>query len=188
MADSLRGQFLIAGKNLRDPIFFQSVVLIVEHGEGGTMGVVINRPSGVTVAEALKNHFELDENGAMVYVGGPVERNALFILHNAGDLDTSEKPVLDGLFVGSSPETFENIVSRAAEGNDDLKFRVYFGCAGWSPDQLEGELARNDWLVCPAELKYVFHPEPYDVWKLMLGEYARANPILPNVGGDPELN
>jgi putative transcriptional regulator len=188
MSDSLRGRFLIAGKNLRDPNFYQSVVLIVEHGDGGAMGVVVNRPSGVTVAQALKNHFELPDSSEMVYVGGPVERNALFILHNAAELNNAESPVLDGVFVGSSPEVFENVVKRAAEGDDELKFRVYFGCAGWAPDQLEGELTRNDWLVHPAAMGYVFHPDPYDVWNLMLTEYQRANPLLPGLNGDPGLN
>ena len=188
MSDSLRGQFLIAGKNLRDPNFYQSVVLIVEHGDGGAMGVAVNRPSGVTVAQALKNHFELPDSGEMVYVGGPVERNALFILHNATDLDSSETPVLDGVFVGSSPETFENIIKRAAGGDDELKFRVYFGCAGWAPDQLEGEMARNDWLVHPATIERVFDPNPYEVWQAMVAEYHRANPLLPGLAGDPGLN
>jgi putative transcriptional regulator len=188
MPDSLRGQFLIAGKSLRDPNFFQSVVLIVEHGEGGAMGVVVNRPSGVTVAQALKNHFELPESGEMVYVGGPVERNALFILHNASDLDGSETPILDGVFVGSSPDTFESIVKRSVEGSDELRFRVYFGCAGWAPDQLEGELARNDWLVFPGTVDYVFHPDPYSVWEQVVAAYNRANPLLPGITGNPGLN
>jgi putative transcriptional regulator len=188
MPDSLRGRFLIAGKNLRDPNFYQSVVLIVEHGDGGAMGVVVNRPSEVTVAQALKNHFELPESEEMVYVGGPVERNALFILHNVEDLENSETPILDGVFVGSNPETFENIVRRSAEGDEELKFRVYFGCAGWAPDQLEGELARNDWLVHPAAIGYVFHPQPYDVWNLVVTEYNRENPLLPGIVGDPALN
>ena len=124
----------------------------------------------------------------MVYVGGPVEKNALFILHNAAELDSAESPVLDGVFVGSSPEIFENVVKRAAEGDDELKFRVYFGCAGWGPDQLEGELTHNDWLVLPAAIGYVFHPNPYDVWSLVVAEYQRANPLLPGLGGNPQLN
>jgi putative transcriptional regulator len=140
------------------------------------------------VAQALKNHFELPDSGEMVYVGGPVERNALFILHNADDLDGSETPVLEGLFVGSSPDTFESVVKRSAEGDEELKFRVYFGCAGWAPDQLEGELARNDWLVFPATVDYIFHPDPYAVWNLVVGEYNRANPLLPGMTGNPELN
>lgn len=188
MTDSLRGHFLIAGKSLRDPNFFKSVVLIVEHGGGGAMGVVINRPSGITVSQALKKNFELPETGDMVYVGGPVERNALFILHNAEDLNSAEAPLLDGLFVGSSPEAFESVVRRAADGDPELKLRIYFGCAGWAPDQLEGELARNDWLVCPARGDLVFHPEPYAVWDLAAAEYNRLNPLIPGVSGNPEMN
>jgi len=188
MPDSLRGQFLIAGKNLRDPNFYQSVVLIVEHGDGGAMGVVVNRPSGVSVTQALEKHFELPETGELVYVGGPVERNALFILHNADDLDSSETPVLDDLFVGSSPDTFESIVQRAAEGDANLKFRVYFGCAGWGPEQLEGELDRNDWLIYPASQEFVFHPDPYDTWDLLVKAWNKANPLLPGITGNPGLN
>lgn len=188
MPESLRGKFLIAGRTLRDPNFFQSVVLIVEHGEGGAMGVVINRPTEITVAQALKSHFELPETGELVYVGGPVEKNALFILHNAGDLDGTETPVLEEVYVGSSPATLETVVKRSAEGDDELKFRMYFGCAGWGPDQLEGELSRNDWLVLPAAVDYVFHPRPYDVWELVVADWNRANPLLPGVTGNPELN
>jgi putative transcriptional regulator len=140
------------------------------------------------VAEALTKHFELPETGEMVHVGGPVERNALFILHNAADLDGGETPVIDGLYVGNSPETFENIIKRAAEHDSDLKYRVYFGCAGWAADQLEGELSRNDWHVLPASVDYVFHPEPYNVWELALNEYRRANPLVPGVAPRPELN
>lgn len=188
MADSLRGQFLIAGKNLRDTNFFKSVVLIVEHGDGGAMGVVVNRPSGVTVSQALKKHFDLPETGEMVYVGGPVERNSLFILHSAGDLDGSETPVIDGLFVGSSPETFEDVVRRAAEGDDDMQFRIYFGCAGWAPEQLEGELSRSDWLVCDASREFVFHSDPYQVWDLLVADWNKSHPPLPGARGDHRFN
>ncbi|HLJ10334.1 MAG TPA: YqgE/AlgH family protein [Planctomycetaceae bacterium] len=188
MPDSLRGTFLIAGRNLRDPNFFKSVVLIVEHGDTGAMGVVINHPSGVTIAEALKSNFELPETGEIAYFGGPVERNAMFILHNAADLDSSETPVLDGVFVGGSPEAFKSVVERVLEGESELKFRVYFGCAGWAPEQLEGELARSDWLVCPAVADYVFHPNPYEVWNLAVADYNKANPLLPGLTGDPGMN
>src|SRR4029077_19902203 len=121
-------------------------------------------------------------------VGGPVKGNALFILHNADDLDGSEKPVLDGVYVGSSRDTFESVVKRSSEGDDELRFRVYFGCAGWGPEQLEGELARNDWLVIPASHEFVFHPNPYDAWNLLLVEWNKANPLLPGIIGKPGLN
>ena len=188
MPELLRGQFLIAARHLKDPNFFQAVVLIVEHSSSGAMGVVVNRPSGVTVAQSLKNHFDLPESGEMVYVGGPVERNALFILHDAADLDTSENPVVEGLFVGGSPEMFESIIRRAADGDEALHFRVYFGCAGWGADQLEGELARNDWLVLPALAEYVFQGDPYELWEQMVALHRRANPLVRDTMFDPELN
>lgn len=188
MPDSLRGQMLIAARNLRDPNFYKSIVLLVEHNAEGAMGVVINRPSGVTVAQALKKHFDLPETGDMVHVGGPVERNALFILHNSTDLEGDESPIIDGLYIGNNPETFENVVQRAAAADPDLRYRVYFGCAGWGGEQLESELARNDWLLLPARADYVFHPEPYGIWEKALAEYRRANPLVPGVGGDAQLN
>ncbi|MFN0052326.1 MAG: YqgE/AlgH family protein [Planctomycetales bacterium] len=188
MPDSLRGQLLIAGRSLRDPNFFRSVVLIVEHGSEGAMGLIINRPSGITVAQALKQHFDLPETGEMVHVGGPVENNALFILHNAEDLDATEKPVLEGTFLGTSPDTFESVIRRAAEQDPNLKFRVYFGCAGWAPQQLEGELGRNDWLVYPAAVEHVFHPEPYAVWEQVLAAYRKSRLPVPGWEGDPGLN
>ena len=188
MTESLRGQFLIAGRALRDPNFYRTVVLIVGHNDEGAMGVIVNRPSGLTVAKALEKRFELPETGEMVHVGGPVERNALFVLHNSSDLGDEESPIIDGLFVGNSPETFEKVVERATGEESDLKYRVYFGCAGWAPDQLESELGRNDWLVMPATTDYIFHPEPYAVWELALEDYRKSNPLVPGIVGRPDLN
>lgn len=179
---------MIAGKGLRDPNFYKSVVLIVEHGSNGAMGLVINRPSEVTVARALTGHFDLPDTEDLVYVGGPVEESALFILHNADDLDDAELPVLPGLYVGSSADVFETVVRRVAEGDADVKFRVYSGCAGWAPDQLEGELERNDWRVCPASAEYVFHPDVYNVWERAFEDFRRANPLAPGLDLNPEAN
>ncbi len=173
---------------MRDPNFYQTVVLIVGHGSDGAMGVVVNRPSGLTIAQALEKHFEIPETGEMVHVGGPVERNALFVLHNAAELDGGETPIIDGLYVGNSPETFEQVVERATDPESDLKYRVYFGCAGWAPDQLEGELSRNDWLVLPARSDYVFHSEPYSIWELAMSDYQKTNPLVRGVRGKPDLN
>ncbi len=141
MNNSLRGQFLIANKHLKNTNFYKTVVLIVEHGDDGAMGVVVNRPSSVKVAHALAEHFDLPDDDNVVYLGGPVEPGALFILHNAPQLDENEKPVVPGLYVASSAEIFENIVQAAAGGEVGLNYRVFCGCAGWAPGQLEGELA-----------------------------------------------
>lgn len=188
MSESLRGHYLIASKCLRDPNFYKTVVLLVEHNDEGSMGLVINRPSCVTVAHALSEHFKLPETDDLVYVGGPVEPSALFILHNAPELGAEEKPVVPELYVGSSAEVFEQIVRSAAGGNPDLNFRIFSGCAGWAPDQLEGEIARGDWHVHPATAKAVFTDDPYQVWDCLLQKFYESNRILPQFTKNPEWN
>lgn len=179
MFESLRGHFLIAGKRLRDTNFFKTVVLIVEHGAEGAMGLVVNRPSSVSVAHALASHFKLPPTDAVVYVGGPVEPSALFILHSAANIDDAEQPILPGIYVGSSAEAFEAVVRAAAEGDPTAMFRIYSGCAGWAPGQLEGEIARGDWYILPATAELVFHDDPYQVWDEALAQYQAAHPIVP---------
>lgn len=188
MPKSLRGHFLIAGKHMKDGNFHHTVVLMVEHGEDGAMGLVINRPSSVTVAHALAEHFQLPETDDRVFVGGPVEPSALFILHNAAELDEKERPVVPGLYVGSSATVFESVVRASAEGNTALKFRIFSGCAGWGPNQLEGELERGDWYHHPASAELLFHDQPYDVWELMMQKVRELNRILPANPANPEWN
>ncbi len=188
MSESLQGQFLIAGKSLRDPTFWKTVVLMVEHGESGAMGLVVNRPSSVTVAHALSEHFELPETDDVVYVGGPVEPEALFVLHNAGTLEQDATPVVPGLYVGSNPDVFEDVVRSAADGNTDMQFRIFSGCAGWSPGQLENEVSRGDWLQHPASTEFILHEDPYACWDELLQKVFETNRFLPHMVKNPELN
>ncbi|MBI3860473.1 MAG: YqgE/AlgH family protein [Planctomycetia bacterium] len=77
---------------------------------------------------------------------------------------------------------------RAADGDQDMQFRVYFGCAGWAPEQLEGELARNDWLIAEASTEFVFHANAYEVWDLLVADWNKSHPPLPGSQGDHRLN
>ena len=185
MVQSLRGRYLIAGRHLKDPNFFRTVVLVVEHNDAGSMGLVLNRPTAVQVRKALAGHFELPEASAPVYFGGPVEPLALFLLHNAAEQAGGELPVLPGLFVGANAEVFEKIVTTAAATG--AKYKVFAGCAGWGPGQLEGELARGDWLTAPADPESVFHDDPYAQWERLMDD-ADRHPLFPEARGDHRLN
>ena len=112
MPESLRGHFLIAGPRLRDPNFFKTAVLIIEHSDEGAMGLVVNRPSSVTVANALAGHFDLPQTEDYVFVGGPVDPNALFIIHNAAELSGGELPIAPGVFVGTNSDVFSEVIER----------------------------------------------------------------------------
>lgn len=188
MSHSLRGQFLIAARQLNDPNFFKTVVLIIEHDSDGAMGLVVNRPSTITVSNALSHHFDLSESAEMVHVGGPVDPAALFILHNSDELECCEQAIAPGVFAGSSSEIFEDVVRGVQNDHPGLTFRVFCGCAGWGPGQLEAEIARGDWLTLPAWSDATFHEDPYEVWDLCLAQVFRANRILPHTVQNPEWN
>ena len=188
MPDTLRGRFLISAKHLRDPNFFKTVVFLLEHNQHGAMGLVVNRPSSVTVSQVLSEHFELPETGEVVFMGGPVEPGNLFILHNAEELDYSEEPPLDGVFVGCTKEVFQSVVEAVAEGDEAARFRVFSGCAGWSSKQLEGEINRGDWFIQDARPEYVFQKDPYELWDALTRNYQMAHRILPQRTEHPEWN
>ncbi len=186
MSEGLRGHYLVAGRHLKDPNFFQTVVLIVEHNDGGTMGLILNRPTETEVRDALGGHFDLPEASDLVRYGGPVEPKALFLLHDAIEQSGGELPVLPGLFVGANAEVFEKVVTTAAATG--VRYRVFSGCAGWSPGQLEGELARGDWHTVPADEETVFDADPYEHWDALIAETAGRHPLFPEGTGDPRMN
>ncbi|MEZ6058144.1 MAG: YqgE/AlgH family protein [Planctomycetaceae bacterium] len=188
MEKSLQGQFLIATCGLRDSHFFKTAVLIVEHGKDGAMGLVINRPSSVTVSNALGGQFDLPDIDDLVYVGGPVEPAALFVLHGDPNLCGEESPVVPGLFIATNAEVFEEVLSAVAEGDHNFPCRLYSGCAGWAPGQLEGEIDRGDWLALPASPELVFHDDPYAVWDNLLQAAYRSHRLLPDECDHPEWN
>lgn len=187
MPATIRGHFLVAGPRLRDPNFFKSVVLVVEHNEEGAMGLVVNRPSAVTVVSALAGHFDLPCASGFVYQGGPVEQTALFILHNSQLLDPDETPIIPDLFIGSCADVFEQVVSQAVM-DDSIHYRIFSGCSGWGGGQLEDELSRGDWLVVKAELDNVFSENPYEVWDHLVEKVHKAHRIIPDHPSNPEWN
>jgi putative transcriptional regulator len=179
--ESLRGQLLIASPQLGDPNFARTVVLITEHNDDGAMGVVLNRPSTATVAEAAPELEPLVEPEEDVYVGGPVQPSSVIVLAEYQDPDGGV-PVFGRVgFVaaGSDPDELATTVRRA---------RLFAGFAGWSSEQLEGELERDDWILEPAHPDDVFADEPDELWSDVLerkgGEYA----LVARMPIDPSLN
>lgn len=189
MADSLKGHFLIAAKRLRDDNFYKSVVLLLEHGEHGAMGLVVNRPSSIKVCHALSGHFDLPETEDVVYGGGPVEPAALVIIHDDSQFEDEGPSVLPGIFVGGSPDAFERVICEAAD-SDNLKhsFRVLSGYSGWGAGQLENEISRGDWLIHPACRELVFFDDPYSLYDVLLQRFYEANHILPHRVKDASTN
>ena len=179
MLKSLKGHFLVASRKLNDLNFYRSVVLIVDHNEQGATGLIVNRPSSFSVTNALSKYFDLPKLEDMVFMGGPVEPNGMFALHNASDLEKAQEPIVPGLFMGSSPEVFEQVIWRISEGDPHLDFRIFFGCAGWAPMQLESEINRMDWLYTRATAEDLFEIDAYEIWDALLKRAMAEKRFLP---------
>jgi len=179
---SLRGHLLVAGPALVDPNFRRTVVLLGEHGDEGAMGVVLNRVSTALVGEAVPPIAELTGPDEPVYLGGPVQPEAVVVLADFADVEQAEVVVVDN--VGFLPGAIED-----AAGLGELRgVRVFAGYAGWGPGQLEAELAEGAWIVVPARGTDVFTTAPDGLWSEVLRRQGGPLAILALLPGDPRVN
>ncbi len=163
--DQLGSQFLIAMPALDDPNFAQTVTLLCEHTEHGAMGIVLNRPTEVTLGDLFR-HLELEISDGCpqdraVFAGGPVQRERGFVLHPAGEEWTATTPVCEGVALTTS----RDILAALARGEGPERFLVALGYAGWGAGQLEQELAQNAWLSGPADPGVIFDTDTNQRWR-----------------------
>jgi putative transcriptional regulator len=163
-ATSLKNHFLIALPNLRDANFARTVTLICEHGDEGAMGVVINRPSQLHLADIL-HHMEIaapSSAGAQpVFLGGPVGPERGFVLHAPVSIWNSTLQISADLGLTSS----RDILEAMATGKGPAHSFVALGYAGWSPGQLERELAEDAWISGPADARVIFDLPAEQRWE-----------------------
>ena len=163
--DQLADQFLIAMPGMGDSRFDKSVTYLCEHNEDGALGIIVNRPLGVSLGEVL-NHMSIDSNDDAVkvvdvFMGGPVETQRGFVLHPpGGDWDSGLE--IDGhLQVTTSRDILEAI----AVGEGPSQYLIALGYAGWGAGQLESELADNAWLNVPANPHIIFDTPAEQRWQ-----------------------
>jgi putative transcriptional regulator len=153
--NSLKNQFLLAMPGLTGTYFGDTVTYVCEHNADGAMGLMVNRPTDVTL-RALLTDLGIDAAGVSedipVMEGGPVATERGFVLHSDDCTFDSSLSLGDGLMLNSTREVLEAIA--AGEGPGD--FLVAMGYAGWGEGQLEQELLENAWLTCPGNRDILF--------------------------------
>ena len=174
-----RGMFLLAAPRLRDPTFAQTVVLLLEYGETGALGLVINRPTKVSLSDALVTPLPNSE-GHAVFSGGPVElRRMIALLRSRAAVDGAER-LFGDVHASGSMDTLRRVLERDGPAAD---VHAYVGYAGWAPGQLDAEIARGDWIVTPADAESIFDAPSADVWRNLMrrhaGRWVRAGDARP---------
>ena len=163
------GRFLVAGEHLRDPNFGRTVVLLLNYGERGARGVIINRQTHVKLAAVFPGISGLHQRPDTVYIGGPVGRTQLLLLLRSDSPPGRSEHVIDDIYLSSSRQTLIEALNRAGSA---APVHVYAGYAGWAPGQLDHEVARGDWHTLPADAETVFSKEPKKVWRELIEKGA----------------
>ena len=179
--DTLQGQLLIASPGLLDPNFRRTVVLVTEHNEEGAAGLVLNRPSPTEVSEVVPQLEPLVEDGEQVWVGGPVQPNAVLVLGEFLDPDDAAVPLFGSLGFPSLDEPDEVVPMTTRR-------RVFAGYAGWGSGQLEDELSREDWIVEPALPDDAFTEAPDELWRDVLRRKGGIYELVSRMPEDPSVN
>lgn len=175
------GKLLVASRDLDDPNFVETVVLLVRYDEEGVVGLVLNRRTHLPLSRVLEGLEAAKDRSDPVYLGGPVDKPALFALLRSPAKVEAAKHVVGEVYLVSSKSLFEQTLSARPERD---AFHAYLGYAGWTPRQLQMEVELGAWFIFPADTKTVFDSDPDSLWSRMIHktELKRAgNGPLPSL-------
>lgn len=158
------GSFLAASPDLRDPNFMHAVVLIGDHGDQGAYGLIVNRPSPVTLDLLLPEHPVLGAIAFPVWSGGPVGLDTLQFVHRAEAEGVGGAPLSEGLYLGGDLEALALLIASDPDGARD-KVRLFVGYSGWGAGQLDEELASGSWLPAAGQPELVFSEDGASAWR-----------------------
>jgi putative transcriptional regulator len=178
----LGGRLLVATPHLEDPHFSRTVVYLLEHDGGGTVGVVLNRPSHTPVGQVLPDWHEAVSGPAVVFGGGPVQPDGALCLAQLQSDGPGVRPVVDGVGtvdLDGDVTVISNLASR---------LRVFAGHAGWAPGQLDLELAEGAWWVLDGSPDDLFSLEPHGMWRAVLRRQRPPLSLVSSYPADVALN
>jgi len=159
------GKLLVARPSLLDPNFRRTVVLVFQHGAAfGTMGVVVNRPTAKKLRDVVEQIEGVHGRDDVLWNGGPVQPNAVWVLHRRADLDDKGEEVAPGMFLGGSPKLLTALLRSTPANPAPVVFRTLRGYAGWAPGQLAREVREGAWRVLDADPDVLFGAEGDPLW------------------------
>ncbi len=183
-----KGSFLVANPVLPDPNFSRTVILLCNHDEEGSFGLVVNRKSKLRAAEIFVDTDLLKKSGYdhEVYIGGPVLPSQMFYLCRYPEPLADLETVCPGIQMGMSWENLDEVLRYLENPSQDLRF--YMGYSGWGADQLAGEMAQRSWLTRSAEKENVFGSPDSRIWADVVRSMGTKYEYLLTAPVDPRNN
>ena len=169
--------FLVARRDLSDPLFKESVILMLPSTESDDLvvGLIVNKPTRISLREVFPENPALKDRTDTVYFGGPVD------IHTLSALFLSSKPIeqavrLDGdLYISFDPNFIEETLVKPEEQVQEV--RLFLGRAQWAPEQLQGEILRRSWYSDREENSWIFRRDSENVWSVLIGRLESGTPI-----------
>ena len=177
-----QGSILISEPSLRDYYFRQSVVLLAEHNQDGTFGLIINKPIEARLKDLLSEFSEFD---LPVFLGGPVKTDSIFYIHTRDGIEDS-MPIMEGLYWGGDLDVIRSMLTD--KSLDPVDIRFFVGYAGWSPHQLDREIKEKSWVLSQSTVQEILCDHPEDLWGNYLKSMGRDYAIWANFPADPTFN
>ena len=159
------GAFLVASPDLADPNFSQSVILLIEHDDQGSLGLIINFESAIGLDHALPQFEQLQETARNLFVGGPVEQSRISVLYRSELVLGTSARIVDDLHVSASASLLSELLRPSQL---PVPFVVYAGYAGWAPGQLGDEVDRGSWRLATADASLIFDRAVEEIWPTMI--------------------
>lgn len=162
-----KGVFLLSSEKIRDTNFSQSVIYVTEHGEGGTFGVIVNKPTYIPVNDAMPENQQVAEPDAKIFFGGPTHAQHLFVLTKAHEGERLHA-VTENVYFGAG----DQIVIKLNSDEHKTETRTFLGFSSWTPGQLEEEVKAGQWIVVPGDEKALFEKDAKTMWKKLIKRWS----------------
>ncbi len=181
-----KGSLLIANPVLPDPNFSRTVILLCEHDDQGSFGLVINRSTQLKAPDLFLNINILKSYNEKIYLGGPVSQSMVFFLCRSPSAAGKLDEVCSGVYLGSNLETLESLYSSLENPEQDIRF--YLGYSGWSGGQLAEEMEQNSWLVQRANEQFIFLDSESLIWPKAVNSLGKKYQYLTKAPVNPQWN
>lgn len=155
------GVFLVAKPSIDGGPFWHSVVLLLSHGDEGTLGLIVNRATEIPLSKVLSDLDSKETGDPSLNFGGPVALDGLLFLFESSDPPEDATSVMGGVYFSGKRELLEKLLKQK---NARERLKVYLGHSGWAPGQLQGEITRGSWDLVPADAFTVFQKSPEAIW------------------------
>lgn len=179
-----RGSFLISSPEIDSGLFFRGVVLLCEHSNAGSFGLVINKGLDIDLPPELLDLDEAINPHLSLRAGGPIQTNQMMILHSSDQIPDQTLQICHGVYLGGDIQFLQQAVANP-EGPDLL---LCFGYSGWNAGQLEREFLDGQWFVRPATAEHIFRTDEDKLWQTLLREMGGRYATLSMIPDDLSLN